>query len=1025
MFDLMLRAAAGAVAIALLLYGTSASGRDDGGAPPERLVVAIPSHFPPQYIVRGDGIPTGFAIEVIEAIAKRAGIRLEYLPKESWPKTLDALRNGEADLIPNIGITPDRARDFAFTRPMETFKVSIFVRDDTPDVARVEDLASRKVAVVRANVAQHLLGDRPELGLQTVEYDHLSEAMLALLSGWVDALAYPEPTVRQTAREAGLDSRLKVIGQPLIEIKRAIAVRKDRQALLHRLDQGLGDLVKDPEFRAIYTKWYGQSDPWWKDHRILLSLGVLLLALVIAVLLRYWVTLRNNRQLQRELEMNARISKAVRESEERYRGVVESLAEGVVIQTHDDQIVTANRSASDLLGVNAEYLTGAPLTDPRWHFLREEGSDLPPAEHPIRKTLDSGRPQYGMVLGLADPSQGQRWLSVNTQPLIKEGEANPYAVVASFQDITKLKTSVEALNRKNQLLDALGRVQAKFIFQKEESAAFDLMLERLLALTGSEYGFIGKVLTDAGGSRYLKTYAITNIAWNAETRALYDSQASQGMEFRDLGNLFGLVLTKGEPVVSNDPANDPRSGGLPPGHPALNSFAGLPMHLGDRLVGMAGIANRKDGYDQALIEELQPFLQTGANLIEALEDRRSRTRAQLALQDSESRLRSVLDNAVDSIITIDSSGAIQSFNRASEAIFGYRAQEVIGESVSLLMPGPQGKTHPGYLAAYLSAGAARALAVPREVTGRRKDGSLFPIEITVGEVEIQGERLFTGILREVTERKQMEAELVRHRDHLETLVQERNLDLKAANEEIKQFAYIVSHDLRAPLVNIKGFTRELQASLQELYGLMAPLVSQLQEGQREDYLRITRDELPEAMEFVESSASKMDRQINAILKLSRTGRREFAPVELVTDELVKRVLDTMAHQAETAQVQIEVAGLPNIVADPTALEQIFSNLLDNAIKYLRPGVPGLIEIRADRDRRETTFHVCDNGRGIAERDLGKIFSIFQRVGVQDQPGDGMGLTYVQALLRRMGGRIWCDSRPTEGSCFHFTVPQQR
>ena len=458
-FNIVLRLAARAAGVSLLLLcAAPAPGRSDREALPESLVAAIPKHFPPQYIVKGDGSWTGFAIEVTEAVMKRAGIRLEYLPKEDWTQTMGALRNGQADLIPNIGITPEREQDFAFTRPMESFKISVFVRRDTFDVDRLEGLSSRKVAVVKDNAAQFLLAGRPELALDLVVYDRLSEAMLALLSGWVDALAYPEPTVWQTATEAGLKWRLKVIGQPLKEIKRAMAVRKDQQTLRDHLDQILGDFERTSEFRAIYMKWYGRFDHSWWEHPVLLNIGLLLGGLAIALLLHYLIIRRKNRQLQRELETNKRNTEAIRESEERYRGVVESLAEGVVIQSRDNDILIVNQSASQLLGVSPEYLQGTPLQDQHWHFLREDGSDLPPGAHPIQRTLDSGRPEHGVVLGLRNAKQDYRWLSINTQPLNLEGEEHPVAAVASYQDITKLKGSLEALSRQNQLLDALSQV---------------------------------------------------------------------------------------------------------------------------------------------------------------------------------------------------------------------------------------------------------------------------------------------------------------------------------------------------------------------------------------------------------------------------------------------------------------------------------------------------------------------------------------------------------------------------------------
>lgn len=697
--------AALAAAFTLLLAATSARGGADTGLP-RRLVVAVPDHFPPHYIVRNGGKRTGFAIDVAEAVARRAGIRFKYLPKVDWAQTLDALRMGEADLIPNLGITPARTKDFAFTRPMETIKISVFARTDTQDIHGLEDLASHRVAVIKSNAAQTLLAGQPALGLELVEFDGLSEAILALLSGSVDALAYPEPTVWATAREAGLASRLKVIGNPLQEIKRAMAVRKDRPFLRDHLDRALSTVLSSPEFRSLYVKWYGQTTPWWQRDHLLLTLGGLLLLLIVAILSRHVLALRQNRRLQRELQVKARIAQATGESEQRYRTLVENAPEAVAV-------------------------------------------------------LDFG----------------------------------------------------------------------------------------------------------AG-------------------------------HFVDCNDNF-LTLFKLE----------------------------------------------KNGFLQANPLSVSPAKQTDG-------------------QPSEQAVAKHLQKAID----------------GKQSTFEWLSQDTKGRQ--------------------------------------------FPSEIRLVRLPSSDRILIRGSIIDITERKAIEAELTSHRHHLAKLVEERTHELEAANEEMKSFTYIVSHDLRAPLVNIKGFAGELRSGLAALQHLTEPLLPHFDAKQREQYKLLIQNELPEAMMFIESSVTKMDRQLHAVFELSRTGRRELIPMELDTNALVRRILKTIAHQIDETHTKVRVSELPPVVADLTALEQIISNLLDNAVKYLHPKRPGLIEIRAECAPDETRFQVCDNGRGIAERDLEKIFHIFQRVGQQDQPGDGMGLTYVQSLVRRMGGRIWCESVLNQGSCFHFCLPNQ-
>jgi signal transduction histidine kinase len=269
--------------------------------------------------------------------------------------------------------------------------------------------------------------------------------------------------------------------------------------------------------------------------------------------------------------------------------------------------------------------------------------------------------------------------------------------------------------------------------------------------------------------------------------------------------------------------------------------------------------------------------------------------------------------------------------------------------------------------------------------------------------------------------------------NLEATVDERTADLREANDEIQRFAYIVSHDLRSPLVNIMGFTSELEELRADIFQRIATLrrvaaaaPPPLDDAEDEPVLegedkRLLED-FSEALEFIKSSIAKMDRLISAILNLTREGRREFLPVRIDTRELIEAVVATVAHQASEAQAQIRIEPLPELVSDRLALEQIFSNLLDNALKYLKPGVPGEISVRGRTRLNFAIFEVSDNGRGIDPKDHQRIFELFRRAGTQDRPGQGIGLAHVRTLVRRLGGTMTVASEPDKGSTFTITLP---
>ncbi|HXH47359.1 MAG TPA: CHASE3 domain-containing protein [Bradyrhizobium sp.] len=289
------------------------------------------------------------------------------------------------------------------------------------------------------------------------------------------------------------------------------------------------------------------------------------------------------------------------------------------------------------------------------------------------------------------------------------------------------------------------------------------------------------------------------------------------------------------------------------------------------------------------------------------------------------------------------------------------------------------------------------------------------------------------VRRSARGRDEAEARLRDANLNLEAIVDERTADLREANEEIQRFAYIVSHDLRSPLVNIMGFTSELEELGGDIFRRIGSLARVSAEGTPlapagpgevalEGADKQLSADFSEALGFIKSSIAKMDRLISAILNLTREGRREFQPVKIDTRELISAIVSTLAHQAAEAQAQIHLEPLPDLVSDRLALEQIFSNLIDNAIKYLKPGVPGEIRIRGRTKLGYAIFEISDNGRGIDPKDHQRIFDLFRRAGTQDKPGQGIGLAHVRALVRRLGGTMSVSSELNAGSTFTITLP---
>ncbi len=282
---------------------------------------------------------------------------------------------------------------------------------------------------------------------------------------------------------------------------------------------------------------------------------------------------------------------------------------------------------------------------------------------------------------------------------------------------------------------------------------------------------------------------------------------------------------------------------------------------------------------------------------------------------------------------------------------------------------------------------------------------------------ITAARRSTGALLEAQD------DLRLNNENLEGLVAERVSELQVANEEIQRFAYIVSHDLRAPLVNVMGFTSELDAVRGDIASFLTDAEEAAPQLVTNERRAAIETDLPEALSFIRTSTAKMDRLINAILKLSREGRRVLTPQKIDVREMVEAQSKSLSQQLAAAEAEVEIGpDLPDVVSDRLAVEQIFGNLIENATKYLKPGRAGRIEVVGRTQGGYVRYEIKDNGRGIESKDFERIFELFRRSGEQDKPGEGIGLAYVRNLARRLGGNVSVQSEYGTGSTFIVVLP---
>jgi PAS domain S-box-containing protein len=397
------------------------------------------------------------------------------------------------------------------------------------------------------------------------------------------------------------------------------------------------------------------------------------------------------------------------------------------------------------------------------------------------------------------------------------------------------------------------------------------------------------------------------------------------------------------------------------------------------------------------------------------------------------RLAEILDIAEDAIITVNLRREVVQFNRGAAKIFGYAPAEVLGRELEVLLPERYCPAHPGQVADFAGGPVvSRIMGERRLVAGRRKDGTEFPAEVTISKLEGGGDTLLTAIVRDGTARKKYEDALKRLNQELEDRVRERtaelaerNLQLAQKNEENETFVYSVSHDLRSPLVNLEGFSEELAVSLRDLDRLLAD--DRIPSDVRARVADVAGGGMAESVGFIRTAVTRLSRIIDALLRLSRAGRVEYQPQAVDVAGVVRRVVDALHGTATERKAEVAVGDLPPAWGDPTAVEQVFANLVGNALNYLDPARPGRVEVGAAADAGDgrRTYLVRDNGVGIPAAHLPKLFQAFQRLHPDKAPGEGMGLAIVRRILERLGGAVRAESAPGVGTTFYVTLPAVR
>lgn len=753
----------------------------------------------------------------------------------------------------------------------------------------------------------------------------------------------------------------------------------------------------------------------------------------------------------------------MRESENRYHSLVAAMAEGVVLQDSNGEILACNQSAERILGLSLEQMKGKTSVDPHWRAIHEDGSPFPGDTHPANVTLKTGVPQADVIMGVHKPDGTLTWISINTQPITRADAAVPDGVVSSFHDITRIKHAEEALRKSaEEIKDLYNRAPCGYhsldkdglfiqvndtelewlgyardeivgkmhvfdlmtpgsarIFHDNFSAfkargwVHDLELE-LVRRTGTILPVLlnATMVTDSDGHFVMTRSTLHDITERKRAEAASWESEMRLQAFLD--NSPSVIFAKdldGRYLHVN--AQFRRRFGLEgrqiTGHTDEDLFSPYQAAIfraNDWEVIRRGTAlefeeavDYVDGPRTNIVCKF-PIPDATGNIV-AIGGIATDITERKEVEAANARLAAIVESSQDAIFTRSPDGIIQSWNAGAESLYGYTAAEAIGQPLSLLVP-PDRRHERADNWRRLSQGQP---VRPYETVRMTKDGRRIDVSVSLSPVRDSTGNItgVAAIIHDITERKRAEEEIRRLNQELELRVQQRTAELAEAVAELQAFSYSVSHDLQGPLRSIAGFSTIL----------LEKNSSQLDE----DGKRLLQRSI--------AASQRMGQLIGDLLNLAQISHRKMSVSKVNLSVVARAAIDALAEISPERCVDVAIAPDMEVRADPGLMRIVMDNLIGNAWKFTAKLSRARIEAGATTIDGNTVYFVRDNGAGFDMAHAAKLFNAFQRMHrASDFEGTGIGLATVKRIIRRHQGRIWIESAVDRGTTVFFTLGNQ-